>query len=111
MREGKLNSHAVGISIIDADTRQIITKDFYLKTADSRVGEICSTIIKHGKDTRTLTASTEMETCTFSLLESQVRHYGYDINSISGNVISVTLEPVSGIPFYPTSVDIILKKL
>jgi len=108
-----LKEQKIRVNILDAETKQIIQKNFVLDTKELFVNSNFGALLKGGTGVVSM-RSTPIHASveeTLELVESPVIALEYDYSSITGNVISTTYDPESGFYFYPFVVNIYMSKL
>lgn len=108
-----IQEQKIQINILDADTNQIIQKNFLRDTEGSFVEYHLVEVFKDGTGYATVGYAFQNEhyEATIKFIESQITAIGYDYNSITGNVISPVLDPDTGFYLYPWVVNVYMRKL
>jgi len=107
-----MNSQNVTVNVLDADTKELIQENFVIFTGTSYPNFRNYVSIKGGTGVLTLIATQYITNeYTIQLDEAQITSFGYNYNSIEGNVITSNVDSVSGVSFYPWVVNIYMRKL
>ncbi len=102
-----VNEQTIRVNIFDADTKELIQKDFSTYRGEQQGGVILYQTFIHAGSGDIVTTRGSLN---FSLVAEQVASYGYDINSLTGDDIA-PIPDAAGIPFYPWVVNMYLRKL
>lgn len=102
----------IQLNVVDADTKQVIQKNILRDLRSGIPGGSLVSLFKDGIDFMECVAASDAESeLTIHFIESQITALGYNFNSITGNVITSTYDPESGLYLYPWIVNIYMSKL
>lgn len=106
----KANEQTIRINVLDAESKNLIQKDFSIYLGERQGGFSYHQSLQGGTGLVTQSYITASATVTYSLSAEQVAAFGYDINSLTGNVISAGTDE-SGMPYLPWVVNFYLRKI
>lgn len=103
----------IKILFLDAETKEVIRRNFSVhEKKEYPHNTWYTTPIIEGEGESWLYPDDDLENlCNFSLIESQLISYGYDIQSFSKDEFERTTDPATGITYAPDTICCYLKKL
>lgn len=109
-----IQNQEVLIYIVDADSKQLIRRNFKYNICTSEVGgpDYISHVIFGGSmiEKRNV-INFNQEPINFDFDEDQIAEFGYDHNSITGDIIKASYDPELDAYLYPSVAIIYMSKL